>query len=378
MKKLIVTNSIRGFLIESFNALNSTEYINIFYQKKKSFEKVNKYKKMLHGIVTSDIFDIFGVFQIVKDKGISEEYDGLISYNRFIDTDKPYYIVMENPYGLVNYADKRMNYTLARKKIEKYFNKGNIKGIICISQACYSSLPLVYRIPASVKVYKGYPIIEDGELLKEYSGKINCLFIAADFYLKGGNEVLYSYERLKRMGYGDRVKYTIISPIENISSITQRKISNLGIEFFDYKLSKKEIKEVYNKAHIILNPTKMESFSLVTLESMKYGCIYIGTDLYAIPEMIIDGYNGFLTQSIYSPWDSNNCFIHKKHKALRKFEKDCGVDSKVADFVYEKVCYLIDNLDELKNMNKASYLRGNGDIFSKRKCCDEWLKALDN
>ncbi len=50
---------------------------------------------------------------------------------------------------------------------------------------------------------------------------------------------------------------------------------------------------------IFINPTRQDSFSLVVLEAIKSGNVIISSDLYAIPEMVIDDYNGYLVGPKY-------------------------------------------------------------------------------
>lgn len=368
-------NKIRGFLIESFNNLNSTEEINITF-KSNSYEKVNKIRKIAHRIIVLPFFDWFGFFCVIKKNGKLDGYDRFISYNRFTHLDQSYYIVLENPYALVHYADRRNCHYITKKRLNKCFNDENLKGIICLSKACKDSLKNIYNVPSNVRIEQAYPIITDGEFEKKYDGDVHCLFIASEFYLKGGNEVVEAYTRLKEDGLKG-ITLTIITPFEKLSPKTMSDIKRLGIELKDYKLTKNEIKDEYKKTHILLNPTKMDSFSLVTLESMKYGCAYIGTDLYAIPEMVINNETGYLTSDKYSPWDQNNLFIHKKHVELRKQEKDNGVDDELALFVWDRIAYLYKNQEILKTMNIKAFKRGNDEVFSKNSCCQKWLEILN-
>lgn len=60
---------------------------------------------------------------------------------------------------------------------------------------------------------------------------------------------------------------------------------------------------------LLLHPTSDDSNSLTVLEAMKAGLPIISTKLYAIPEMVKDGVNGFLTEPKYAFFDNNNLQI---------------------------------------------------------------------
>src|ERR1700694_1465320 len=47
-------------------------------------------------------------------------------------------------------------------------------------------------------------------------------------------------------------------------------------------------------AHVLLMPSEMESFGLVALEAMACGVATVTTNVGGVPELIIDGENGFM------------------------------------------------------------------------------------
>ena len=58
-----------------------------------------------------------------------------------------------------------------------------------------------------------------------------------------------------------------------------------------------ELIEVYKKSHIVVVPSRFESFSNVVLEAMGFGCIVIVSDNIGMAEHITHGLNGFVFQS---------------------------------------------------------------------------------
>ena len=376
MRKYNMPMAARGFVKRLFSYINSNSkniYVNM---PKNSYEKISKSKILMHRIFNMKIFDLLGVFQVVVSNPKQREA-GSISFNRFLRTSKPYCIILENPYALVNYADKRMNYYIAKRKLRTLFSDTNLREIICISDACKESVSLVYdSIPKRIKITRLYPLVQRGELTKKYGREINLLFITSNFWLKGGGEIIEAFKVVRKKYNRDDIKLTVVTPLEKISSKVKEKLKSLQIDLIDYKLSKEELNDLYDGAHIILNPTRMDSFSLVTLEAIKYGCAYIGTNLYAIPEMITDQENGFLHPSIFSPWKSNNTFDHHKRMKINKLSKEGKIDKELVFFMVEKILYLKENIDQLKKMNESSYKKSNTIDFSEKEILHQWEQVL--
>jgi len=76
--------------------------------------------------------------------------------------------------------------------------------------------------------------------------------------------------------------------------------------FFHGRVSDEELGNYYKQADFLVMPSIWhETFGLVVLESFSYGTPVIGSKIGAIPELIKDGYNGYL----FKPSDSNQLKI---------------------------------------------------------------------
>jgi glycosyltransferase involved in cell wall biosynthesis len=62
-------------------------------------------------------------------------------------------------------------------------------------------------------------------------------------------------------------------------------------------VSANELIEIYKKSHIVIVPSRFESFSNVALEAMGFGCLIIVSDNMGISEHIVHGTNGFVFKS---------------------------------------------------------------------------------
>ena len=370
MKKYKVVTNSRGFLNVLYNSINKEfSDVKMEVEENSSYETPSFTHKMLSKLIRLKIFDIIGLFKIIS---VGEDScDGYFSYNRFGKTNKDYFIFLENPYALVNYSDTRMNYRISKNKLKKCFNDKSLKNIVCMSMACRNTIEEIYKIKRN-NIIQIYPLIENGKLEKEYYGEtINCLFIASDFEVKGGMDVLETFKKLNN----NKIALTIITPISLLKEKYKNDIKDLNIILLDFTLSKEEIKDMYNKTHIILNPTRLDSFSLVTLESLKYGCVYIGTDVYAIPEMV-DSKNGFLTTPSYSIWDSNNHINHYTYHHQKETILNGEKDINVIEFMFEKINYLYSSRENLEKMSINAFNKMNYGKFSYENILKEWKKIL--
>ncbi|WP_143139374.1 glycosyltransferase, partial [Alkalibacterium sp. 20] len=127
-------------------------------------------------------------------------------------------------------------------------------------------------------------------------------------------------------------------------------------------------------SNILLNPTRQDSFSLVTLEAMKAGNVIISTDLYAIKEMVDDGVNGFLIDPKYRFFDENNMPNELVWNNRKKTIYSDYLDNKIIDFMFNRICYLNLNREVLESMSYNSYKKGTEGEFSERFIVDEWTK----
>src|SRR5699024_10998952 len=80
-------------------------------------------------------------------------------------------------------------------------------------------------------------------------------------------------------------------------SITCNLVRELQLDDQVLFLGKQDnVEELYSISDLMLLLSEKESFGLVALEGMACGVPCIGTNIGGIPEVITDGYNGFLCE----------------------------------------------------------------------------------
>lgn len=376
LKIKVATSGTRGFLKNLFN--EPSNKIKFYYNYNDVYEVAGKTKEMLAKIIKFKIFDYIGLFKIVNAIDIKE--DACFSYNRFLKTTKPYVIFLENPSALVNYCWDRPKFKMTKLKLKHCFEDENLKAIVCMSKTCYKYINNLYDIPPKIKIIQNYPMIPDDLTFEESMARkkasmtnIECLFISSDFYLKGGRDLLRVFEKLGKTK--TNIHLTIITCTLTIATDELELINKMNnVNIVEFNLSKKELDEYYKSSAILINPTRADSFSLVTLEAIKYGCAVIATNVYAIQEMDIDGYNGFLHEPLFKIWDDDGT-LNKYYRTHEKTTIRSGiVDEKLTEWMYEKLLYLETHREQLSEFCVNSLKLSRNEEFSSKSIMERWEK----
>lgn len=222
------------------------------------------------------------------------EADFVETPGQLLLNNAPYAVQIDNIGCLAFYNTKTLYGSLGRRLIRSFLAKSNCRAIITISHAAqhgviaYGNSKII-----SEKTHVVYPFVSLNRYTRRSDGKIRLLFISTNFYLKGGREVIKAFEILSKRY--DNLELVMISrpPRE----ILQQYEHASNIRFIDASIDKNELyANHYSQADIFLMPTYQDSFGLVFLEALAAGLPIISTSMYALPEMVEEGKNGFLIQ----------------------------------------------------------------------------------
>lgn len=122
------------------------------------------------------------------------------------------------------------------------------------------------------------------------------------FYEKGGRELIEAFKILSKRY--DQIELWLKSkvPLEikkEVKSYPIRLIKNY------YPTREDLFKKFYEKLDVFALPTYVDSFRYSLLEAMSTSLPIVATDIFAIPEIVEDGKNGFLIHSPLSDFDKN-------------------------------------------------------------------------
>ncbi|MCU9810319.1 hypothetical protein [Paraclostridium sp. AKS81] len=248
-KKITIyyASKLRGFFKHII--LNPPKGINYKYSENKFYEKDSKIKLVLRKIVTSKFADHLGL--ILKINVDYKECEIVQTYNKFIKSNKKYLITLENPTAMYHYSLNRNKTFLGKRRIQREFNRGYLKSIVCISKACYTTInTVVGEIPNAINIEQIYPYIPNNDLvrtelieLRSNEKKLKCLFISSDFNLKSGKEIIETFEKLKNERYKD-IELTIVTDMSKICEKYTSKINKLeSVKVLDFNLDYKDLKK---------------------------------------------------------------------------------------------------------------------------------------
>lgn len=351
-----------------------------------TYDLQSKVRLFLISMAKTSLFDWLGFIQIPKV--VNKDCDLYGSFNRFLRVDKPYFIYLENPTALYHYRLNRGHSYLGKKKVERAINDNNLKAIIFMSKACARTFESVCcHIPIQCKREVIYPLVPKNQIVtidfirnKCVSSNIQLLYIAQGrrFISKGGLEIVQSFRKL-REEMGLNVSLHIITSISEVSvDIINMIRSRDGIKLSDFSFSYSELERIYASSHILLQPTSDESFGLTILEAMKSGVPIVATSLYAIPEMVEDGYNGYLTEPHYWFFGKNNIPNPSvwNHRKLTIYSGK--ISSRIVDFLVDKISLLYNDRALLEEFSINSFNKANSAPFAEDYIVDQWNFFLNS
>jgi glycosyltransferase involved in cell wall biosynthesis len=138
-----------------------------------------------------------------------------------------------------------------------------------------------------VNVYCGSNItVSEDEIFDDTRyAKMNILFVGVEWERKGGLVLTEAFKIvLKRF---PNATLTIVGCMPKLDIPNCHAIGKIPLA---------EVSRYYRQASVFCLPTRLEPFGIVFLEAMAHKLPVVATKIGAIPEMIIDGKNGYLVE----------------------------------------------------------------------------------
>ena len=376
---------VRGF----FKHLMKDRAINAkFTSEKGALYEINGRKNMrtfLKNVARSKVGDLLGF--IHTPNAINNSCDLYASSNRFLKADKPYIIYVENPSGLYHYSLARKKTFLGNRKLKKLINDKTLKALVCMSKACYDTFERVcVKVPENVLLTQIYPLLPDNPLVDKNIIQERCaadkplklLFIAQGdaFLSKGFLEILECYRRIKRVGIKN-IHITIVTSFDTVDkNLLSLAMNEEGITVYDFKFDYDGMQRLYSEHSVMIMPTSQDSFNLTILEGIKAGLPIIGSRLYAIPEMVEDGYNGFLCEPAWWFFDQNNIpnpkvWNHRKKTIFSRIRNE-----RVTSFLYDRIVKINNDRELLLRMSLNSFCKSSQPPFSHDYIVEQWNNLI--
>ena len=147
-------------------------------------------------------------------------------------------------------------------------------------------------------------------------GMVNFTMVGADFFRKGGREVLQVFQNLildgmdvklnivSRMKYGDYASQTRAEDLQEAMNIIHKFPDH--ITHFE-SLPNPEVLALFRRTHVALLPTYADTYGYSVLEAQANGCPVVSTDIRALPEINNDEVGYMIEVSKYK---NGNAKIH--------------------------------------------------------------------
>ncbi len=113
----------------------------------------------------------------------------------------------------------------------------------------------------------------------------------------------------------------------------------------------KNMDEIYSKIDLLVVPSKMEALSLVIIEAMSKNIPVVASNVGGIPEIIKDGYNGFLAEPNVKSFAVKITRIIENPEIINDFVKN-----------YDQTLSQFDINEKFEDLYKILFDKGNGGI----------------
>jgi len=315
--------------------------------------------------------NFFRVFRFPRLILIPREhlYDLIFTVNVLPLTKKPFIVCAETIYHLIGYTTYNSFTASILIKILK-----RAKAILTISHASKESVINYIRLfkPEILKEIQEktevvYPAVDlsycnPSLSVRQKNGIFWLVHVNTRPLLRGLKEVLKALTILSnKFDMGLRIKLTprfVTKEVVQTLNHYIPKLTTLGakVHLKIGDLTREELfKQFYLQGDLFILPTWMDTFGYVFLEAMSAGLPCIGTDLWAIPEIIGD--DKLLIHLPYKPYLTcpNLKYITTSSLLQKYFLLRDIMSPKVVIELSEKIRQLIDARDELKRLRSYVY-----------------------
>jgi glycosyltransferase involved in cell wall biosynthesis len=185
--------------------------------------------------------------------------------------------------------------------LERYFSRPNLKKILFKSHAGLETLKSYGRCSNELLLAKAevvYPAVQRRRSdPPPHDSRKNLLF-SGDFFRKGGASVVEAFEDLQQRFPDIRLRLCCDEDLAKTrhpwAEQYHRRVSQNPAISIGRVPRKVMIEEVLPATGIFVSPTVKETFGFAILEAMAFGIPVVTSDVFAIPEIISDGSDGFM------------------------------------------------------------------------------------
>ena len=331
----------------------------------------NFFARRIKGIISK----IQGILMIPRMTHSSSDSELIHSTRGVLITNKkPWIVDFEMASSFTGLNWNSLKNPLTKWWIKRYLSSPYCKKIIPYSNAAKKNLlDWIDCSKFKDKLEVVHPAYHTTKIKRKPSEKITISFICRtspdplDFYTKGGHDLLKAFEILNK-----RYENIYLKIKGSIPKHLQKNLKN--VTFTEENFSREKFcEEFLYKPDIYVQPTLVDTFAIAIIEAMSTGLPVVATDMFAMSEIITEGYNGFLIKTNIH-WDRYVKFDPK----YKQFNKDATKyhPEMIKDLV-KKLSLLIENKNLRKKMGQNAFKTVKTGKFSIRERNKKLRKIYD-
>jgi glycosyltransferase involved in cell wall biosynthesis len=193
---------------------------------------------------------------------------------------------------------------------------------------------------------------------EKQDGKLRILFVGNHFFDKGGRELFYAYQRLKKSYDVELVFVTSVPSHHRVQfeAFQKRLRSEPGVRVFAGGVSKASLwQEHYRSSDIFCFPTYMDTFGFVLLEAMANRLPIVATNMFSIPEIVVDGKTGLLVDAPIAAFEKDRIRTPETVSRYREAILDESLFSKVVDSLENALSLLLANDSLRRRLGESGF-----------------------
>jgi glycosyltransferase involved in cell wall biosynthesis len=155
------------------------------------------------------------------------------------------------------------------------------------------------------------------------SGPLRVLFVGTAFLAKGGVEAVRAVARARA---------THDVTLDIVSDVPARWHAEIddaeGIDLHAWPAPHERVLQLFERSHILLFPSHMDTLGFVLLEAMSHGVPALATRHFAVPELVEDGVSGLLVDGENTLYGEDGlCRLSRTLPPSRSFRRSLGAPS---------------------------------------------------
>lgn len=277
----------------------------------------------------------------------------------------PWIANVENPSAFYGFNEKWFLKKSMRKRLAGHLLSKRCRAILPYSQASKKYLLICleeWKNALETKTQVVYPAIDKYLVRTDIRTRtpdepVRFLFVGNHFFDKGGREAVRAFRHVRDLG---KCELSIVSAAPEHQRREFREILPIlkkeeGVTFHLTGVRRHELIEMYRSSDVFVFPSYMDQVPFVLFEAMAAGLPIIGSNVFAVPEQVLEGVNGLLVNSPIVSFPTDKL---RTEELLRNYMREVMVESNF-DGVVEQ---LIDRMTLLLNDAGLREKLGRGSI----------------